>query len=182
LSLAPSAAWSQGPPDLIFKDGFEGCTTADSCPGTDTECQTRTCTAGACGFDFAPAGTPTSTQTLGDCQRNECDGSGHTISALDDTDLPDDGLQCTDDLCFAGTPVHPPKLLGTLCDQSGGSVCDGQGACVQCNVPGDCPGTDTTCLTRTCGANACGALLAPPETPCTEDGGTHCDGAGHCVP
>jgi hypothetical protein len=33
------------------------CTTANDCPGTDTDCQQRTCTAGLCGLNFAPVGT-----------------------------------------------------------------------------------------------------------------------------
>src|SRR4051812_44049629 len=47
------------------------CTDATTCPGTDTDCQTRTCTSGHCGFDNAPAG-PAATQTPGDCKGSVC--------------------------------------------------------------------------------------------------------------
>ncbi|MCA9622872.1 MAG: hypothetical protein KC731_27825, partial [Myxococcales bacterium] len=50
-----------------------------------------------------------------------------------------------------------------------------------CDMPSDCPGEDTTCSTRTCVNQVCGTDLAPAGTPCTEDGGTQCDGAGMCV-
>src|SRR5262249_49400865 len=59
------------------------CLGAADCPGVDSECQQRTCTAGACGLSFAPSGTPVSTQTSGDCKKNVCDGTGNTIS-MDD--------------------------------------------------------------------------------------------------
>src|SRR5262249_964682 len=51
------------------------CKDASTCPGTDTDCQTRTCTAGHCGFDNAPAG-PAAKQTPGDCKKSVCDGMG----------------------------------------------------------------------------------------------------------
>jgi len=158
------------------------CVTPASCPGVDTDCQTRTCINGVCGFSFQPAGTPTSSQIPGDCHRNECDGAGGIHPAVDNADLPNDGQQCTDDVCIAGTPSHPPSPAGTACSQDGGVLCDGQGACVQCLVPSDCPGVDSTCQTRTCNANLCGVNLAPAGTPCTENGGTYCDGSGNCVP
>jgi hypothetical protein len=48
------------------------CTTANDCPGFDTECQQRTCIAGICGFTFAPLGT-----TCG--AGGFCDGAGACI-------------------------------------------------------------------------------------------------------
>src|SRR5262249_13362678 len=50
---------------------------------------------------------------------------------VDNSDVPaDDGLQCTNEVCTAGVPSHPPKAVNTSCNQSGGSVCNGLGACV----------------------------------------------------
>jgi len=158
------------------------CLTPASCPGVDTDCQSRTCTSGVCGFSFQPAGTPTSSQIPGDCHRNECDGAGGIIPVVDNADLPIDGQQCTDDVCVAGNPSHPPSPIGTACTQGGGVVCDGSGTCVQCVAPSDCPGTDSTCQARTCNANLCGLNFAPAGTACTENGGTYCDGSGNCVP
>jgi uncharacterized repeat protein (TIGR01451 family) len=107
------------------------CVTASQCPGVDTECQTRTCNAGACGFNFTPSGTPVASQIAGDCKQNQCNGAGGTISANNDADLPNDGNQCTLDVCTNGAPSNPPAAAGTACNQNGGSVCDGAGACVQ---------------------------------------------------
>ncbi len=42
----------------------------------DTECQTRTCVSGVCGFQFAPLGTPVAGQAAQDCRRNVRNGAG----------------------------------------------------------------------------------------------------------
>ena len=39
-------------------------------------------------------------------------------------------------------------------------MCDGAGSCVACLVAADCPGQDTECQQRTCGAGACGLTYA----------------------
>jgi hypothetical protein len=49
-----------------------GCVTASDCPGSDTECQTRTCNSGECGMFFAPPGMP-----CGD--GDACDGAGSCV-------------------------------------------------------------------------------------------------------
>jgi hypothetical protein len=163
------------------------CLGAASCPGTDNACQTRTCNANVCGLDFQPNGTVIASQTTGDCQENQCDGAGAIVSVAKNTDVPaDDGNQCTDDTCVAGAPVHPAKAVDTACSQNGGSFCSAAGACVQCNAPTQCPGTDNACQTRTCASNVCGLDLQPLGTviasqttgDCQEN---QCDGAGAIV-
>ena len=106
------------------------CLAPDTCPGDETECQFRTCTGLACGLGCNPAGTITSGQITGDCQVSICDGFCKTISVPDDSDLPDDGNQCTTDLCAGGVPTHGFEPPGTVCAQNGGSMCDGNGNCV----------------------------------------------------
>lgn len=164
-----------------------GCLVPTDCPGQDDECKTRTCNAGTCGFSFTAAGTPTAQQQAGDCQRNQCDGSGNIVSAAFNTDVPsEDGNQCTSESCTNGSPQHPPQPAGTPCDQNNGTVCNSSSQCVACNAPADCPGQDTDCETRTCVANTCGIAFAPPGTPtanqtpgdCRQN---QCDGAGGIV-
>src|SRR5581483_11940635 len=60
---------------------------------------------------------------------------------------------------------------------AGGGTGTGGGS-VQCNVPGDCPGNDTTCQARTCISNTCGFAYQPTTTTCPAG---YCDGAGRCV-
>jgi len=105
-----------------------GCVVAGDCPGVDDECGVRTCTLGVCGRTFTPAGTPLTTQTAGDCQVVQCNGGGGTTSVADNLDLPNDGLECTSDLCTAGVPSNPAVADGTSCTAGGGQFCYA-GAC-----------------------------------------------------
>ncbi len=159
------------------------CLAATDCPGSETECQARTCTAGACGFAYVTAGTPVSAQTSGDCQQNVCDGSGAIVAQAQDSDLPNDGNQCTADTCVNGVPTLTAQPAGATCSQNGGSQCNGTGACVECVAATDCPGSDTECSVRTCQSGVCGVANAPAGQPLTEQTGgdcqqTVCDGSG----
>ncbi|MDP3504751.1 MAG: lamin tail domain-containing protein [Myxococcales bacterium] len=141
------------------------CNVATQCGGTDTECRTRTCTAGACGVNFTPNGTALTAQTAGNCRVAQCDGSGGIANVVDDTDVPVDGNQCTNDLCSNGTPSNAPATLDTSCAQNGGTVCNATGTCVACNTASQCTGSDTDCQTRTCTSNTCGFSYASNGTP-----------------
>ncbi|MFO0555753.1 MAG: hypothetical protein U0271_45675 [Polyangiaceae bacterium] len=159
-----------------------GCTTADECPGTDSECAQRTCENGSCGMDFTIQGTPISNQIAGDCKKAVCDGDGAVESVDDDNDTEDDFNECTSDVCDAGTPSHPALPLDAPCGT--GLHCDGAGACVGCNAPAQCSGTDDECKTRTCSNHTCGFSFTPDGTAvasqmagdCLVD---QCDGLGH---
>lgn len=50
-----------------------------------------------------------------------------------------------------------------------------------CGSPMDCPEPSSDCDVATCVAGACGVDHAMAKTPCTNDGGKVCDGAGNCV-
>ena len=147
------------------------CTTPATCPGTDTECQTRTCVNGTCGSTFAAPGTALSAgaQVAGDCTRKVCDGAGGVVNQDDNADVASDGNQCTDDVCVNGAPAHPAKAAGAACNQNGGTICNGSGACVQpeCAQPSDCPEPEWTCRTRTCANGFCGATFAQYGTAVT---------------
>ena len=125
------------------------------------------------------------TQTPGDCRTNVCSGGGVT-SVPDNTDLPVDGNQCTADVCTAGVPSNPPLSPGDSCNQGGGTMCDGAGACVQCVTASLCPGQDTECQVRTCNAGTCGfnytsaGIPVAAQTPgdCKKN---QCNGAGGIV-
>jgi hypothetical protein len=161
-----------------------GCVTASNCPGTDSECHTRTCVASTCGVTNKAAGTLLSSQIAGDCKKQQCDGNGGIQTVADNTDLPGDNNPCTTDVCTSGAPSNPPVASGTSCGT--GQLCNGSGACVRCLTASDCPGTDATCRTRTCVGGQCGATNAPAGTPlptqiagdCQKEA---CDGAGTVV-
>src|SRR5688500_1706201 len=97
---------------------------------------------------------------------------------------------CTKDFdqFFEGTT--PNGGSGAVGAQGGGGTAGmggttdgggGTGGGPECTMPGDCPGTDTTCVSRTCVNQQCGSETALAGTPCTEDGGVVCDGNGLCV-
>jgi Stigma-specific protein, Stig1. len=102
------------------------CAVPFDCPGVDTECKTRTCVAGVCGFSFTPSGTAVAAQIAGDCKKNVCDGAGNIAPVPDDSDLPDDFNECTLNVCAGGVPSNPLAPAGTDCT---GGVCDGNGVC-----------------------------------------------------
>jgi hypothetical protein len=159
------------------------CVSASTCPGTDTECHTRTCVNGTCGVSNTTGGTPTVAQVARDCKRIECNGAGATFTVPDITDLPVDNNPCTAHLCNGDTPANPNITAGTSC--TGTSVCDGAGACVACLTAASCPGTDTECHTRTCSAaHLCGlnnALAGKPLALQTigDCKKSQCDGNGN---
>jgi hypothetical protein len=132
-----------------------GCNVAADC-GTNTTCQTHTCTNNVCAVTNAAAGTLLPNQTTGDCKRVQCDGQGQSVTVNDDTDKLVDGNACTKDLCNAGIASNPPEDSGTACSQNNGTKCNATGSCVQCLVAADCPGTDNECHHRTCTAGVCG--------------------------
>jgi hypothetical protein len=80
------------------------CASPAMCPGTDTECRTRTCEAGLCRFAYASSGVPVSTQVDGDCLVIVCDGAGNTTTIADDDDRPDIA-GCQNPICDQGMPV-----------------------------------------------------------------------------
>jgi Lamin Tail Domain/Bacterial Ig-like domain len=125
-----------------------GCNAPTDCPGMDTACQSRTCVAGACGLAFQPAGTVLATQVAGDCKSNQCNGAGLMVSVNDNNDTSSDNNACTSDTCGNGAPMHAPLAAGSACAQSGGTVCDGAGLCVECV-------TSATCSSGACVNNVC---------------------------
>jgi hypothetical protein len=144
--------------------GHPECGAPSDCPGADTECGTRTCDAGVCGFSYAAAGTAVAKQVAGDCQLATCDGQGGTTSTADDTDLPVDGNECTEDVCKAGVASNPPTGAGSACSK-GGSLCDGNGSCAECLSATDCAGAVTECQHPTCDLGKCGTKIQPVGAP-----------------
>lgn len=121
----------------------------------DDECQARACTDGACELSFTLVNTPVVAQTAGDCHAVVCDGAGGTTTIVDDDDLPDDGNDCTYDVCTGGTPSHSNHSANDACGPGGALYCNASGVCVGCTSPAQC-GTSTFCLTRTCTGGNCG--------------------------
>jgi hypothetical protein len=59
----------------------------------------------------------------GDCHTIRCDGMGGALDDVDDTDLPVDQNDCTQDLCAKGLPSNPEVAAGTRCPKVQGGRC-----------------------------------------------------------
>jgi hypothetical protein len=136
--------------------GATPCAAASTCPGTDTECRTRTCTGGVCGFDFAADGKALTAQTAKDCLTAVCDGAGATKSNADTTDTPDDANECTTDTCVGGIPTFTPMAAGASCGAGGAKKCTAVSTCVECLVALDCASKVCDAATNTCALAGCG--------------------------
>ncbi len=114
----------------------------------DTDCQTPRCVSGVCELSCEPLGTVAAVQSgTPDCQTTVCDGACGYVDNVDDSDVPDDLNDCTDDFCDLGTVMHPPEPANTSCGTAG--LCDGNGNCGACNVDSDCQ-ADTFCRDFSC--------------------------------
>lgn len=67
----PASVGSGGPPATGGAGGAPECTVAGDCPGQDGDCQTRNCSDGTCGVDFAELGT-----ACDEDGGSECDARG----------------------------------------------------------------------------------------------------------
>lgn len=135
-------------------DGGAPCAGPSDCSAGTSECQTPVCKDGLCGLEYAPAGTPVTSQKAGDCKVVVCDGYGDTTSVGEDTDEPNDGNECTSESCAGGEPKYTPLPSTTSCTQDGGKRCDGSGKCVECLSASDC--TSGVCgVTNQCAAPSC---------------------------
>jgi hypothetical protein len=164
-----------------------GCITGEDC-AVATFCAQPTCELGICGVQLTEDGTPLppAQQQSGDCQVLQCNdvGSVTSVAAMDPP--ADDGLECTGETCVTGSPQHPPLPPDTSCGPGGAEVCDGNGACVQCNSPGQCANSGTVCQVATCELHQCGiddlpaGTIAPVNVQTTGDCSVVvCDGAGN---
>ncbi len=97
--------------------------------------------------------TPGASQVTGDCHEQRC-VEGKDEKVEDPFDVPEDGNECTDDVCNKGVPVNEPLSKGTSCEAV--RICDGAGKCVDCSSDADCSATATSdCWTPACKSGAC---------------------------
>jgi len=145
------------------------CTPLDA----DTQCDDLLpCTAdgcidpGVCAHSVLSGPVPGYPQTEGDCMEHRC-VEGEEQDVEDNNDVPEDGQECTDDECIAGTPVHTPLAAGEEC--GGSYLCDGRGGCVQCLATRDCDESSSFCYTYACVDNSCQQQPIAAGTPLPSD-------------
>ena len=67
------------------------------------------------------------------CMRSQCTSWQACIHEPDDALVPDDGQDCTVDVCTDGVASHEPAAAGTPCGLNGALQCDGKGTCAGCS-------------------------------------------------
>ncbi len=145
------------------------CPGADGSTAPDDDCFKRACGSdGTCQPILAESGTATvsapNLQTPGDCHQIRCDGAGHAKKMVDDTDLPDDGNDCTNDLCNNGVPSHTNEPMGAICDTS--LACNASGQCTGCTLNAQCTAPNT------CGGGGTPTVCGCTPTTCNAQGKT----------
>jgi cysteine-rich repeat protein len=137
-----------------FEDGSAGgCLHATSCLETGNFCVARACVEGECSTRDVAAGRALPGQNAGDCVRLECDGAGEVISVVDDADAPAAPRDCMAVACSDGVAVQTPVARDSACDDDGGLLCDGAGACVECTGAEQC--ADGVCVSGQCAPAEC---------------------------
>jgi len=109
------------------------------------------------------------------CDDEVCNGQGQCGHEAADGEGPDDGNECTTDLCEGGEPVHEPAPVSTACTD-GGNVCNAAGDCVECANDDDCADFPVrNCYVPVCDSGECVEALAEEGTIATG-----ADVAGDC--
>jgi hypothetical protein len=114
-------------------DGAMACTSASNCPAQTTVCITDSCESNCCATQNAATGT-----LCTDSGGRVCNGSGTCVQCNAVSDCPASTTTCKTNTCIANTCGATNAPTGTVCNDSGGLVCDGGGNCVQCNTDSDC--------------------------------------------
>lgn len=140
--------------DDFEKKAPPACKTLADCP-SNNECGNYVCDAEVCIVPTpVEAGKLTTNNKRGDCARSICDGKGNAVVEIDDTDVPYDANDCTNDICANGVPSNPQAPTGTGCGTSPNVKCNTAGACVGCQDVSDC-GIDNKCSKWSCENKQC---------------------------
>lgn len=152
---------------------------SDVPPDDGNPCTLDTCLAGSPVHPPAPASTPCGPSLV-------CDGAGHCGNCASATDCPA-GNACQNRECNAGvcgftfvssgTVVANPAVGDCRSDQ-----CDGAGNITAAATdPTDLPVDGNQCTLDVCTAGVASNPPASAGTPCSQGGGTLCDGTGACL-
>jgi hypothetical protein len=129
--------------------GGVACTTANAATACNDNnvCTVDTCNAGKCVNTNQPDGlVPGYTDNPTDCIEDRCVGGQPMDDAPDDTEVPDDNNECTNQSCSGGTVQTQNVNNGTPC---GNGLSCNDGVCDGCTNANQC-GTDTVCATFVC--------------------------------
>ena len=88
-----------------------------------------------------------------DCEQTVCNETD-AVNVPDDSEVPNDGNECTSEICANGMVV-PTPLPGNACGVNGDGVCNANGQCVGCNAASDCGSDPGSCQHWECNSEIC---------------------------
>jgi hypothetical protein len=135
------------------------CEVDTDCPAPlDARCAERQCVEGKCGFTIYE-GIRLESQKPGDCATVYCSILGEVRELEDPADIPNDGNECTVDLCIAGKPKNEPFDDALPCPESAaGGIC----------VAGHCAACSDVLQVNCSNGQACDGTFCVPAT-CTNN-------------
>ena len=118
---------------------------ATDCPSTGSACVEAVCLNARCATSNAAVETECS-----DHGGRVCDRNGQCVECVLATDCPAPATSCKVDVCTVDTHTCSTanRVLGVACKENGGTVCDGNGACVSTHCTDgvlDADETDVDC-------------------------------------
>lgn len=156
--------------------GMMMCQSPSDCLGEDTQCRTRTCEGGMCGVLNVPAGTLLTDQVPGDCLEQQCDGNGESTVVPQNTDIPEDGKECTVDACNGGVASNTAKAPGAACNTT--DHCNAASECVECVIDANCASNVCNMRTFVCADAMCGDGAENGDETDLDCGGVVCAPCG----
>jgi hypothetical protein len=183
--LMPSCGGSPPATEACSETGACGLGCAsdvDCAQPADKRCGEGRCNQGTCELRIQAG--PIASQLYGDCHRLECDEQGNVVKMRDDTEVYDDGLECTFDICDAGEPLNLPYPDGFNCPESPSKHCY-KTQCIECvtfisGAETECfamPGYHCSlywCVPNECVKAPCGGECRPCENTLPCDGDSAC--------
>lgn len=149
-------------------------------PDDKNPCTTDGCSNGIPTHNPVAAGTSCGTNLV-------CDSAGNCGGCAQPSDCPGQDTACQTRTCTAGVCGMSFAPAGTkLSTQTPGDCkvvqCDGSGNAVTVTDSTDVPVDGKQCTSDQCVNGVPQNPASPAGTPCSENGGTVCDGSGTCVP
>lgn len=140
-----------------------------ACNDEGNDCTDDVCGGGVCTHPSEPVGTSCGSSADTDCDNPDtCNASGTCLANNEPngTSCPDEGSDCTSDVCGSGICTHPNLAGGTACGDASVTTCSARDTC---DGAGNCDPNDTSA------GVSCGDA---GESAC--DHADSCDGSGNC--
>ena len=168
------------PPQRLRRPGLGGHVRRDTdIPADANACTLDVCSNGIPVHALSPAGTSCGPGLL-------CNGVGQCVGCLTAADCPGTDTECAVRVCASGSCGFSflragVPTAGQVPGDCRRNQCDGSGHIVVAPDATDLPFDGNQCTNNVCLGEVPANPPAPPGTPCTQSGGSACNGAGLCL-